>query len=53
MTLFDRTPATIAAMAPFLGEHNAAILGELGFSAADIERLSQANVTHQPAAVAR
>lgn len=50
---FDRTPAVIAAMAPYLGEHNAAILGELGFSSADIDRFSKARVTHQAVAGGR
>lgn len=50
---FDRTPSAIAAMAPFLGEHNATILADLGFSSADIERLAQAGVTHHRAAGGR
>ena len=41
---FDRTPARIACMAPFLGEHNAEILSELGYSATDAERLALAKV---------
>jgi crotonobetainyl-CoA:carnitine CoA-transferase CaiB-like acyl-CoA transferase len=41
---FDRTPAKIRAMAPFLGEHNADILSELGYSAAEAEALAQRKV---------
>ena len=41
---FDRTPAAVARMAPFLGEHNAEILSELGYSGADGERLAQNKV---------
>src|SRR5436190_8946407 len=37
---FDRTPARIARMAPFLGEHNVQLLSELGYSEADAERLA-------------
>src|SRR6267142_2396829 len=35
---FDRTPAEIRTMAPFLGADNAAILGELGYGADEIAR---------------
>jgi crotonobetainyl-CoA:carnitine CoA-transferase CaiB-like acyl-CoA transferase len=45
---FDRTPARVARMAPFLGEHNADILGELGYSAADAERLAREKVVFNP-----
>jgi crotonobetainyl-CoA:carnitine CoA-transferase CaiB-like acyl-CoA transferase len=37
---FDRTPARIQGPAPRIGEHGAAILAELGFKAAEIERLA-------------
>src|SRR5271167_2463588 len=37
---FDRTPAEIRGPAPRIGEHSAAILGELGLEAAEIERLA-------------
>jgi crotonobetainyl-CoA:carnitine CoA-transferase CaiB-like acyl-CoA transferase len=37
---FDRTPAQIGGPAPRIGEHSAAILAELGFGAAEIERLT-------------
>jgi crotonobetainyl-CoA:carnitine CoA-transferase CaiB-like acyl-CoA transferase len=37
---FDRTPAQIGGPAPRIGEHSAAILAELGFGAAEIERLA-------------
>ena len=36
---FDRTPAGIRELAPLLGADNAAILSELGYSAADLARL--------------
>jgi crotonobetainyl-CoA:carnitine CoA-transferase CaiB-like acyl-CoA transferase len=45
---FDRTPARMARVAPFLGEHNADILGELGYSAADAERLAREKVVFNP-----
>jgi crotonobetainyl-CoA:carnitine CoA-transferase CaiB-like acyl-CoA transferase len=41
---FDRTPAQIRGPAPRIGEHSAAILAELGFGAADIERLAAAKI---------
>ncbi len=37
---FDRTPATIRALAPFLGADNTAILAELGYSDAEIARMA-------------
>jgi crotonobetainyl-CoA:carnitine CoA-transferase CaiB-like acyl-CoA transferase len=37
---FDRTPAQIGGPAPRIGEHSATILAELGFGAAEIERLA-------------
>jgi crotonobetainyl-CoA:carnitine CoA-transferase CaiB-like acyl-CoA transferase len=37
---FDRTPAAIQGPAPRIGEHGAAILAELGFDAAEIDRLA-------------
>ncbi len=43
---FDRTPARVRALAPFLGADNADILAELGFSAADIDRLARERVLH-------
>src|SRR6516162_705339 len=36
---FDRTPARIRTLAPLLGEHTASILSELGYTAAEVERL--------------
>jgi crotonobetainyl-CoA:carnitine CoA-transferase CaiB-like acyl-CoA transferase len=36
---FDRTPAGIAGPAPRIGEHTAAILAEVGYSAAEIEAM--------------
>jgi crotonobetainyl-CoA:carnitine CoA-transferase CaiB-like acyl-CoA transferase len=41
---FDRTPARIARMAPFLGEHNAEILSELGYSGPNADRLAEQKV---------
>ena len=41
---FDRTPAAVRAMAPFLGGDNRAILGELGYSQAEIARLAEDGV---------
>ena len=47
---FDRTPARIRTLAPLLGEHTAAILGELGYTAADVERLERDRIVRtQPA----
>jgi crotonobetainyl-CoA:carnitine CoA-transferase CaiB-like acyl-CoA transferase len=43
---FDRTPAQIRTLAPMLGEHNAAILGELGYAAGEIERLERESIIH-------
>jgi crotonobetainyl-CoA:carnitine CoA-transferase CaiB-like acyl-CoA transferase len=37
---FDRMPARIQGPAPRIGQHSAAILAELGFEAAEIERLA-------------
>ncbi len=36
---FDRTPARIGGPAPRIGEHTAAVLGEVGYSAAEIEAM--------------
>ena len=41
---FDRTPAAVGAMAPFLGADNRAILGELGYSQAEIAHLAEDGV---------
>jgi crotonobetainyl-CoA:carnitine CoA-transferase CaiB-like acyl-CoA transferase len=41
---FDRTPAAIQGPAPRIGEHSAAILAELEFDAAAIERLVAARI---------
>lgn len=41
---FDRTPAEIRALAPYLGGDNAAILGEIGYSEAEIARLGESGV---------
>ena len=41
---FDRTPAAIQGPPPCIGEHSAVILAELGFDAAEIERLAAAKI---------
>jgi crotonobetainyl-CoA:carnitine CoA-transferase CaiB-like acyl-CoA transferase len=41
---FDRTPAQIHGPAPRIGEHSGAILAELGFPAAEIERLASEKI---------
>jgi crotonobetainyl-CoA:carnitine CoA-transferase CaiB-like acyl-CoA transferase len=47
---FDRTPARIRKLAPLLGEDTATLLGELGYTAADIERLDRDRIVRtQPA----
>ena len=43
---FDRTPATVRAMAPMLGADNSAILAELGYDASDIARLESSRIIH-------
>jgi crotonobetainyl-CoA:carnitine CoA-transferase CaiB-like acyl-CoA transferase len=44
---FDRTPARVRTMAPLVGEHNAELMRELGYSTEDIARLTQQGVLHQ------
>ena len=46
---FDRTPATVRAMAPVLGADNAEILAELGYDAGVIARLESSRVVNSPA----
>ncbi|MDE0150194.1 MAG: CoA transferase [Rhodospirillaceae bacterium] len=41
---FDRTPAGIRALAPYLGGDNAAILEEIGYSETEIDRLGESGV---------
>ncbi len=41
---FDRTPAEIRALAPYLGGDNAAILEEIGYSETEIARLGESGV---------
>ncbi|MYJ71091.1 MAG: CoA transferase [Rhodospirillaceae bacterium] len=41
---FDRTPAEIRALAPYLGGDNAAILEEIGYSETEIDRLGESGV---------
>ena len=41
---FDRTPAEIRALAPYLGGDNAAILEEIGYSETEIARLDESGV---------
>jgi crotonobetainyl-CoA:carnitine CoA-transferase CaiB-like acyl-CoA transferase len=43
---FDRTPATVRALAPILGADNATILAELGYGADDIARFQNSRVLH-------
>ncbi|MGC1192226.1 MAG: CoA transferase [Candidatus Binatus sp.] len=43
---FERTPATVRAMAPMLGADNSAILTELGYDPSDIARLESSRVIH-------
>lgn len=45
---FDRTPAEIRALAPYLGGDNAAILEEIGFSETEISRLGESGVLVGP-----
>jgi len=44
---FDRTPARIRTLAPLLGEDNAAVLAELGYTTGDVERLEREQVLHR------
>jgi crotonobetainyl-CoA:carnitine CoA-transferase CaiB-like acyl-CoA transferase len=41
---FDRTPAAVRAMAPFLGEHNGELVREIGYSDEQAERLEREGV---------
>jgi crotonobetainyl-CoA:carnitine CoA-transferase CaiB-like acyl-CoA transferase len=43
---FDRTPATVRALAPILGADNATILADLGYGADDIARFEKGSVLH-------
>ncbi len=45
---FSETPAAVRHLAPFLGADNAAILAELGYSAADVARFTEAGVLQSP-----
>jgi crotonobetainyl-CoA:carnitine CoA-transferase CaiB-like acyl-CoA transferase len=47
---FDRTPARIRVLAPLLGEDNAAVLAELGYTPSEIELLERDRVLHQKSA---
>jgi crotonobetainyl-CoA:carnitine CoA-transferase CaiB-like acyl-CoA transferase len=46
---FDVTPSTIRKLAPMLGADNESILGELGYSAEEIERLKLNRTLHSSA----
>ncbi len=43
---FSATPAAVRRLAPYLGADNREIMTELGYSTADIERLTEAGVLH-------
>jgi crotonobetainyl-CoA:carnitine CoA-transferase CaiB-like acyl-CoA transferase len=43
---FSETPSAVRRMAPYLGADNAEIMGELGYSPADVARLTQAGVLY-------
>lgn len=47
---FDKTPAAIITMAPYLGQHNAELLGELGYAMEEIARLVRDGVLRGPGA---
>ena len=42
--LFDRSPANVEKLAPFLGEHNDTVLGEAGYSEGEIAKLYESGV---------
>ena len=44
---FDRTPAKVESLAPFLGADNSDILSEAGYSVEDIERLEREGVFYR------
>ena len=44
---YDRTPAKVATLAPFLGADNSEILSEAGYSIEDIERLERDGVFYR------
>ena len=44
---FDRTPAKVATLAPFLGADNSEILSEAGYSIEDIERLERDGIFYR------
>ena len=46
---YTKTPSTVRAHAPALGEHNSAILAELGYLPAQVEALLEAQVIHSAA----
>lgn len=46
---FSETPPAVRSHPPLLGEHTAAVLGELGYSAEEIERLGEAGIVARPA----
>ena len=44
---FGGTPASVRALAPYLGADNGTILAELGYAGAEIERLAATGVLHR------
>ena len=44
---FSSTPASVRALAPYLGADNGTILAELGYAGAEIERLAATGVLHR------
>jgi crotonobetainyl-CoA:carnitine CoA-transferase CaiB-like acyl-CoA transferase len=45
--LLDQTPSSIRELAPMLGADNESVLGELGYSGEEVERLTLSRILHQ------